>query len=477
MPETGEPLSDRELDVLTYMVQGASNKEIAAQLVISENTVKVHLRRIYAKLGASSRTEATALALQKGLVTLPGLESLGETVSESATESPSTATAVSRPEVPTLTEATFAPTETPTAVSPPPAAPAPTSPSWRALSLGLALLAIAIMLGLLIWQQNSSAGTVAATPTEVAQPFTEQPLGDSRWLLSRPMPAARAGMGIAAIGLDIYLIGGEGVAGVVNDVDVYNTTQRQWQRGVPKPTAVADVTAAVLFGEIYLPGGRDADGRPTAVVEVYSPANNLWRNVSPLPVPLIGGLALEEGGHLYFFGGWDGKAYVNTAYKYDPALDTWQVLPPMTHARAYTAGGTIGSALYVVGGFDGESELSDCAVFDTNENGWRDCPPLLQKRAGAGGVVLLNKLYVLGGGLQPESAILYGEEYNPATQSWHTLDTPMLRDAGHWRAPAVTNVETRIYAFGGRQGETLLADTFVLRAVFQTFLPAFPAQP
>ncbi len=469
MPETGEPLSDRERDVLTYMVQGASNKEIAAQLVISENTVKVHLRRIYTKLGASSRTEATALALQKGLVTLPGLEPTDESASLVA--------AVSAPEMPPPREVVAAPMAELTAVAPPPAAPAPTSLSWRTLSLGLALLAIAILLGLLIWQQNGFTGTAAATPTEVAKPFTEQPLGDSRWLLSRPMPAARAGMGIAAIGLDIYLIGGEGVAGVVNDVDVYNTTQRQWQHGVPKPTAVADLTAAVLFGEIYLPGGRGADGQPTAVVEVYSPANNLWRNVSPLPVPLSGGLALEEGGHLYFFGGWDGQAYVHTAYKYDPALDTWQPLPPMRHARAYTAGGTIGSTLYVVGGFDGESELNDCAVFDTNENSWHDCPPLLQKRAGAGGVVLLNKLYILGGGLQPESGILYGEEYNPATQSWHTLDTPMLADAGHWRAPAVTNVETRIYAFGGRQGETLLADTFVLRAVFQTFLPAFPSQP
>ncbi len=468
MSETGEPLSDRELDVLTYVVQGASNKEIAAQLVISENTVKVHLRRIYAKLGASSRTEATALALQKGLVTLPGLELPNETASAP--------TAVSLPEMPVLAEVAVA-RETPTAVSPPADTPLPIPLPWRTLSLGLALLAIAILLGLLIWQRNNSVDTAATTPTEVAQPFTEQPLGDSRWLLSRPMPAARAGMGIAAIGLDIYLIGGESAAGVVNDVDVYNTTQRQWQRGLPKPTAVADVTAAVLFGEIYLPGGRGADGRPTAVVEVYSPANNLWRNVFPLPVPLSGALALEEGGHLYLFGGWDGNTYVNTAYRYDPALDVWQPLPSMAQARAYAAGGTIGGSLYVVGGFNGVSELSDCALFSASEGAWYDCPPLLQKRAGAGGVVLLNKLYILGGGLQPQSAILYGEEYNPATQSWHTLDTPMLGDAGHWRAPAVTNVETRIYAFGGRQGETLLADTFVLRAVFQTFLPAFPTQP
>ncbi|HSO27544.1 MAG TPA: response regulator transcription factor, partial [Anaerolineales bacterium] len=74
MAELGETLSDRELDVLRCVVNGASNKEVAAELSISENTVKVHLRNIYTKLGVSSRTEATTVALQQGLATIPGME-------------------------------------------------------------------------------------------------------------------------------------------------------------------------------------------------------------------------------------------------------------------------------------------------------------------------------------------------------------------------------------------------------------------
>ena len=78
MAELGEQLSEREQEVLEQLVQGAPNKVIAANLFISPNTVKVHLRNINTKLGASSRTEASRIAMEKGLVTLPGMEAVAE---------------------------------------------------------------------------------------------------------------------------------------------------------------------------------------------------------------------------------------------------------------------------------------------------------------------------------------------------------------------------------------------------------------
>jgi NarL family two-component system response regulator LiaR len=65
-----EPLTERELEVLKLLAQGMPNKEIAAQLVISERTAKFHVSSIMGKLGATNRTEAVSLAAQKGLITL-----------------------------------------------------------------------------------------------------------------------------------------------------------------------------------------------------------------------------------------------------------------------------------------------------------------------------------------------------------------------------------------------------------------------
>ncbi len=68
--ELAEPLSTRELEVLELVAEGLSNKLIAHGLNISEHTVKTHVASIFAKLGASSRTEAVSQAIRRGLVML-----------------------------------------------------------------------------------------------------------------------------------------------------------------------------------------------------------------------------------------------------------------------------------------------------------------------------------------------------------------------------------------------------------------------
>jgi len=65
---SGEILTDRELEVLTLLACGKSNKEIGVNLFISEFTVKGHLRNIFTKLNVLSRTEAVTAASRRGLV-------------------------------------------------------------------------------------------------------------------------------------------------------------------------------------------------------------------------------------------------------------------------------------------------------------------------------------------------------------------------------------------------------------------------
>jgi len=65
-----EALTARELEVLSLVARGASNKEIARQLHISEATVKTHLLHIFDKLGVSDRTAAVTTALERGILQL-----------------------------------------------------------------------------------------------------------------------------------------------------------------------------------------------------------------------------------------------------------------------------------------------------------------------------------------------------------------------------------------------------------------------
>jgi len=69
-PEFTEPLTGRELEVLDLVAEGLSNKLIAHRLNISEHTVKTHVASIFAKLGASTRTEAVSRAIRRGLLML-----------------------------------------------------------------------------------------------------------------------------------------------------------------------------------------------------------------------------------------------------------------------------------------------------------------------------------------------------------------------------------------------------------------------
>jgi DNA-binding NarL/FixJ family response regulator len=62
------PLSERELEIVRLLAQGATNREIAAALVVAEGTVKNHVTNILAKLEVETRTQAALVARELGLI-------------------------------------------------------------------------------------------------------------------------------------------------------------------------------------------------------------------------------------------------------------------------------------------------------------------------------------------------------------------------------------------------------------------------
>lgn len=519
MAELNESLSERELEVLEEVMQGAANKEIALSLSISPNTVKVHLRNIYTKLGVSSRTEASMMALERGLVRMPGsnadeegqqeelgqeqeeendgvaIEDVEQEVAELAMMATTTAE-VGESEPPLAEgkqeqEITWAAPEAITPTESEVLATEPHKRDWRPWGLlGVALL----LLPVVWWLGGADAGvgddpvaTVAVVVSEEILPtatavFELERLNEPRWLRSRPLPAPAAHMALVASGNTLYHIGGEREGRVLDEVLLYETNTRAWRAVSPKPTAVADTTGAVLL-EIYVPGGRTAEGKPTAVVEAYSRTSETWRTVSSLPQPVLGGLTLVAGSRLYYIGGWNGANYLDTLYAYDPSTDAWELLPAMPTARAFAMGGTVENKLYVLGGENETAEtLAICEVYDPEQERWASCESMTTARAAGGAAVVLNKLYVLGGQVTGTERP-YGEVFDPESGRWQIINTPVAgQESGVLAGEqyvGVASVEAQIYLVGGRIDTERVADTTLIYAppIYQTYLPSALGEP
>jgi DNA-binding CsgD family transcriptional regulator len=466
MAELGESLSERELDVLNCVALGASNKEAAEQLTISPHTVKVHLRNIYTKLGASSRTEAVALATQRG--ELPGFAPEPETIDSEITtpvESTPPAEPQSLPE--TAQETVPANDLTPLAPT--------TSRSKQYLYLrGAVVVLVIVSVAVVAFMafRLSRTDDSAETTTVPSAEFTEELIGTSRWAYSREIPEPVANMALASVGLDLYKIGGETASGVTPSTYLFDTRLKEWRQGADKPTPVKDAAAAVLAGQVYVIGGETETGELTNVVEAYSPANDAWRTIGALPLALSESVAVADDNALYLIGGKTEDGSISAEiYAYDPNADSWRPLPMMNQARASAVAGLLQNQILVAGGHANGTALASCELYDLTTETWSACPDMLLPRSDADGTVVLDHFYVIGGDAGADA--LYSEFYDAGSDTWQVVNMPMFDGESSWTDLGVTNVETRIYALGGRAADDLVDDNYVYAPlVYQFFIPA-----
>jgi DNA-binding CsgD family transcriptional regulator len=438
LEQNGTELSEREKEILKLVATGASNKEIAQQLVISPNTVKVHLRNIFAKIGVASRTEATLYAIRSGLVQVASSSDGSNAKADAETRSVPGDVAAGLPS----------------------AASSMPNVALRRLWLGSAVVLLALI-GLLIM-------LLPRWTTPMPPPNPTLP---PRWQSLADMPTARAGLAAVTFDNRIYAIAGESAHGPTSVVERYDPKTDKWETLAHKPTSVADVQAAVIGGKIYVPGGRTISGGVVALLEVYDPLIDQWEERTELPIALSGYALTAFEGKLYLFGGWDGVGYVSTVYAYDPATDEWSERTPMPSARWLAGAAVAGNHIYVIGGIDGNNpstlnlEYQPSADVKNNTIGaWRERAPLPQGWQGLGVANVADLVIAIGG--EPDE-VLTPLQYVPTQDQWSVPAGSNIAGPVSLQRPSLAVVGTQVYTLGG-QVKTILARTNVAYQVLFT---------
>ena len=428
-------LTERELEIARAVATGATNQQIARELSISVNTVKAHLKNIFAKLDIQSRTEVALYAVREGLVEV---------------------------ETPPATQAD-------TAIR---AWPVKRQPIPRHKRLVL-LLAMAASLLLVTLPRVEMSPTLPPTSefedvgsSGASRGPTVQP---SRWNSVAPLPTPGSRLAAAYGEGRIYVIGGYTADGVAGTVEEYDVATNSWRSLSSKPIPVHNVSAAFVGGRIFVPGGYAADGQVIADLEIYDPESDAWTRGAPVPRPLCAYAVASMEDTLYLFGGWDGSEYAATTLAYDTVADTWAEMSRMSSARGFSAAGVVDNKIYVVGGYDGEGEIAAVEEYDPakEEQGspWRLRRPMSAARGGLGVATIAGSLYAIGGGWN--GYLAFNERYDPRLDQWAPVETPVF---GQWRNLAVVASETRVYALGGWNG-ALMDANYEYQALFTYYLP------
>lgn len=452
------PLSEREMEVARLLSTGATNAEIARDLVISPHTVKVHLRNIFEKLHVNSRTEASMLLIQRGWVIVPGVE---------------------------VASVEVAPPEPPPPPEPLPLANLPTPVArWQLsyllaallISLGLVLLPNLVSLAQGPQDLLSDAGRPLSAPAGVRL--------EPRWEARTPLQVPLSRLGMTALDARLYVVGGENSTGeAVDTVSVYDLASNEWNSAAPLPAPLANTAATTAGGKIFVAGGssqNSAGGQPalSTTLFVYDPKNDGWSEAATLPYPVAGAALVSDDTALYLIGGWDGRAMHDEIWRYplppsvlvqpkqgEETPAQWQLLGNLSSPRAFLGAAMVGGEIYIAGGYDGQRELDLAEVFTPATGERRQLPSLGSPRGGLALVYDGLGLYALGGGWT--RSISTHERYDTTTNAWSNFPSPVR---GEWRNLGAAAVEGHLYLAGGWSGSPL--DTHLeYQSSFRALLP------
>jgi len=318
-------LTSRETEILALIAVGKANKEIAADLFISVNTVKVHVSNIFQKIDVSSRTEATLYAIENGIVQSPAPTNTQQEDTGSETSGVTSEIIMGE------------------------------KPRWLMKNWWVAVLLGFLLLFIIIQTSVPSLSFFRTTPTP--NPFIEA-LNHDRMEAIQPMADPRIGFAAVINDGAIYIIGGRSSNETVGLSERYLIDSDSWESLPGKPTAVSNVEAVFLRGAIYVPGGIMSNGSVTDTMEIFVINENKWEVRASVPERISNYALATFEGQLFLFGGWDGADVTDRVYRYDPSLDEWFPCASMPTARMNASATVMGGKILVVGGSNFEEDFA-----------------------------------------------------------------------------------------------------------------------
>jgi len=249
-----------------------------------------------------------------------------------------------------------------------------------------------------------------------------------QWNVRAVIPEARSSGAGVLVGSNFYCFGGATV-GDFNNMTAwrYYIPTNQWFPIAAMPTSgvgnggVNSIDAAAIGTDIYVVGGYTGSTGLSRLLK-YSTTGNTWVTVTtdPLSTNIFSNAAISLAGKFYALGGNQGAGVVSrNCYVYDPlaaAGSRWSSIPMLNIARRYACAMTDGVRIYAMGGLSGAgTELSSAEMWQPGDASWTLLPNMSRGRGGAGAFSRFGRPYVVGGGFN--APVNTGEMYDGSAWS------------------------------------------------------------